>query len=104
MNSAKNVKNALRSEAGGGERPGRTPIGGANAGMDNPGGDQPGPINKTGSKENIKCVLKKNLKHIQITKILFVSTLKSYFELFRAKNLEYQILKPYSRYKLDLKR
>ena len=67
MKSANNGKNALRSEAGDGERPGRTPVGSANVRMDNLGGDQPRPINKTGSKENIKCVLKKNLKHIQIS-------------------------------------
>ena len=102
MNSAKNVKNALRSEAGDGERPGRTPVGGANAGMVNPGGDLPGPIKKTGSKENIKCVLKKNLKHIQIIKILFVYTLVLYFELFRIEKLEHKILKMNSRVKIDL--
>ena len=66
MNHAQNEKNALRSEAGDGERPGRTPVGSANVRMDNFGGDQPRPINKTGSKENIKGILKKNLKHIQI--------------------------------------
>ena len=104
MNSAKNVKNALRSEAGDGERPGRTPVGGANARMVNPGGDQLGPIKKTGSKENIKCVLKKNLKHIRITKILFISTLLSLFEPIRDEKLNYQILTTYSRYKLELKR
>ena len=104
MKSANNVKNALRSEAGDGERPGRTLVGSANVRMDNPGGDQPGPINNTGSKENIKCVLKKNLKHIQITKILFVCTLVSYFELFGVENLEHQILETYSSGKINLKR
>ena len=89
MNHAQNEKNALRSEAGDGERPGRTPVGGVDARMVNPGVDQPGPIKSTGNQENIRYIIRNEQKLFKKTILLFANILILILSFFLSKTLKY---------------